>query len=133
MMNEVFGAAIAVYSRAQAIADGALVDLTAWAGEGADGMLAGFTVPVAVTAAVWEEIHAIPRRLAGLADVRGRAHDLLWMARCAGVRARDADRCEFRVIMPVEGLVGRTRRYVLHVGPGDAGEPVVTIMLPGED
>ena len=38
---------ISTYTRAQALADGVLVDITLWARE------AGFTIPVAVTAAVW--------------------------------------------------------------------------------
>lgn len=37
-MTELFGEPISVYSRAQAIEDGFLVDVTAWAGDGPDGM-----------------------------------------------------------------------------------------------
>lgn len=68
------------YTRAEAIADGVLVDVTP---EATAGMLGGFSVPVAITAALHEAIAAIPPALEGLADVRGRLHDVLWMANVA--------------------------------------------------
>ena len=69
------------YSRAQAIADGVLVDVTRQASPAE--MLGGFAIPVAVTAAVWAAIEAIPDSLAGIADARGRLHDVLWMTSLA--------------------------------------------------
>ncbi len=52
-MTEVFDRVAHRYTRSQAIADGLLVDLTAWAsGDADDGMVFGFTCPVAVTAQV---------------------------------------------------------------------------------
>ena len=52
-MNEtssvLFGAPIHVYTRAQAIADGVLVDVSDTARD------AGFRVPVALTSAVWAD------------------------------------------------------------------------------
>jgi hypothetical protein len=47
------------------------------------GRPVGFVRPVAVTAAVWKEINAIPPRAQGLQSVRGRTHDVLWMAAIA--------------------------------------------------
>lgn len=46
-MDDFFGGVIHSYSRAQAIEDGVLVDVSSMAKE------AGFIWPVAVTAAVW--------------------------------------------------------------------------------
>ena len=132
-LTSLFGEPISVYTRAQALADSVLVDLSAWAGSGPDGMLGGFKVPVAVTAAVWGDIHAIPARLEGLASVRGRAHDLLWMASCAARRAGDGPEVRFRLILPIQGERRQERTYKLHIGPGDQGEPVVTILRPDED
>jgi hypothetical protein len=43
--TDLFGEPISVYTRAQAVADGVLVDVTAWASTGPEGMLGGFTVP----------------------------------------------------------------------------------------
>lgn len=70
-----------VYTRSQALADGVLVDVTRQASPAE--MLGGFTIPVAVTAALWVGIESIPASRQGIADVRGRLHDVLWMAACA--------------------------------------------------
>lgn len=80
-----FGEPIDAYTRAQALADGVLVDVTRQASPAE--MHGGFRLPVAVTAALWAAIEAIPQRLAGIADVRGRLHDVLWMAACAARRS----------------------------------------------
>ncbi len=64
------------YTREQAIADGVLLDLTEWARE------TGFTVPVACTAAVWNDYIVPPQEMYQFGQSeRGRAHDLLWMVR----------------------------------------------------
>ena len=47
--TEMFGDLIDSYSRAQAIEDGTLIDVSEIANE------AGFTIPVAVTQAVWHD------------------------------------------------------------------------------
>ncbi len=82
------------YSRAEAIEDGVLVDLTEWASS-TKGFIGGFKIPVAVTAAVWADIEAIPKRLRGLQDIRGRAHDVLMTCfGCAALRrARGEPKC----------------------------------------
>ena len=48
-LTEIFGEPIHVYTRAQALADGELVDVTTTAAE------AGFRIPVALTRAVWAD------------------------------------------------------------------------------
>ena len=53
--QELFGEPISVYTRAQAIEDGELVDVTEWASS-KTGFMGGFTVPVAVTRSVWADI-----------------------------------------------------------------------------
>ena len=118
------------YTRTEAIADGVLVDVSEWA-SATTGFHGGFTVPVALTAAVWADVEAIPRRFQGIQDVRGRAADLLWMAALAARRNTKGAAVLFEVLLDV----GRTRRqqYRMVIGPGDNGEPVVTIMKPGED
>lgn len=104
------------YTREQAIADGVLVDVSATARE------AGFTVPVALTAAVSADLNH-------QGDREGRLWDLLWMGRLAA--RRGGQETLYTLIMPV----GRKKRYTakLHVGPGDTGEPVITILRPDED
>lgn len=111
------------YTRAQAIADGTLVDVTEWANSGA--ILGGFTIPVAMTAAVWS---LVQKPDLGHEDVRGRAHDVLWMALLAARTKLESDRAYFTA------RLGRSDvRMWIHVGPGDNAEPVATILLEGED
>lgn len=124
-LTELFGDPISVYTRAQAIEDGSLVDVTEQAGSGPDGMLNGFTCPVAMTSTVWGVIERIPASLDGIADVRGRLHDVLWMARLAAKRGGDA--ADFVVILPSRGSRKRNRTLRMVAGPGDAGELVITI------
>ena len=66
-----FGEPIAVYTRAQALADDVLIDVTAWAQE------SGFRVPVAFTAALWA---LVEDHVTGTDEMRGRAHDVLTLA-----------------------------------------------------
>lgn len=95
-MTEVWGEPVSVYSRAQAIEDGVLVDVTEWA-SAKNGFIGGFTCPVAFTAAVWAlvEVPAVK----GFQDTRGRAHDVLWMGSLAlrSALKRSEDRARFVV------------------------------------
>jgi hypothetical protein len=114
---------IHTYTRAQALADGVLVDVTEWASS--REILGGFTISVAMTAAVW----ALLQEPQGSGEsVRGRAHDVLWLAALAARQHRDNDRTAFRVLIGTD-----TVALWLHVGPGDSGEPVATVMREGED
>lgn len=125
-MHEFFGEPIHVYTREQALDDGQLVDVSRIAQE------AGFRFPVAVTAAVWADIADIPDSKSGIQDVAGRTWDLLYMAAVACRRGQENASGEllFKLIMHV----GRSTYYTakLDLGPGDEGEPVVTIMGPEE-
>jgi len=98
---EFFGEPIHVYTRAQALRDGVLVDVTEWA-SAETGFHGGFRVGVAVTAAVWADLCDLPAWVEGYQDLRGRAHDLLWMAALA---ARRGEGCEtkFDLILPLSG------------------------------
>jgi hypothetical protein len=116
------------YSRAQAIGDGVLIDLSEWAKE------TGFKIPVACTAAVWNGYIVPTDRTRGLGQSeRGRAHDLLWMLFNAIRKGGSGDTLLFQVMF----LQTPNRRLLVKLksvcGPGDHGEPVLTIMLPGED
>ena len=116
---------IYAYTRAQALEDGVLVDVSETARE------AGFVWPVALTAAVWALVEDIPRRYRAWQTVEGRLYDVLWMAYCA-IRSAEHSSTELRYTLLMDH--GR-RRYLtlkLVTGPGDHGEPVVTIMLPDE-
>jgi hypothetical protein len=134
------GVLIFSYTRAQAIADGVLVDVSKLAKE------AGFRYPVAVTAAVWAECVTVPDGVAGQ-DETGRLWDVLNLLRFAiGSKVAvpryalpgqnlDGERVDFAVHVRKDNSEGDPPLVDLYAlcGPGDDGEPVVTIMLPNED
>jgi len=70
-------------------------------------------------------------------DESGRLWDVLFMAFVAIRTAADSgDRLRFSLYrVPSDGCTMEAQEVTLKlmVGPGDAGEPVVTIMLPNED
>ena len=117
------------YTRAQAIEDGVLIDVSAVARE------AGLRYPVALTCGAWARCVAVPPGVE-CQDEAGRLWDVLTMLRLAargqregarevrfGVRVRDDNR---------EGTPPLVRLKAV-CGPGDQGEPVITVMLPDED
>lgn len=114
----IFGEPISVYTRAQAIEDGVLVDVTEKSTE------AGFRFNTCVTAAVWSDLS---NNLGAGESTMGRLWDLLMIAKVAARGAR-GDRVEFQV------KIGRKLNdYWMHIGPGDTPHPVMTIMQQGED
>jgi len=128
------------YTRAQALEDGVLVDLTAWAKE------TGFKIPVACTSEVWHRYIVPPAGTRELGQSeRGRAHDVLWMlfvaiqrqtagrkAKRGGHREPD-DQLLYQVIFLQAPNRPETVTLKSICGPGDNGEPVLTIMLEYED
>lgn len=116
------------YSRAQAIEDGVLVDLSEKFG---DLVREHYKVPVAVTASVWEIITKAVNNPRWMNDFDGVIHDILWMSRVYFRPLSESGRI-FRV--KIRGA-GRKSLFdfKLVVGPGDEGEPVATISLPNED
>ena len=122
------------YTRAQALADGMLVDVSEVASE------AGFCVPVAVTQAVWHLIVPNPAEQAACQDLQGRLWDTLYMAFLAIRRRGGASSSEqllYRVIFQLRGRDGRNGQHTVTLkilsGPGDEAEHVITIMFPEED
>lgn len=112
------------YTRTEALADGTLVDVSI------EGREVGFTVPVALTSTLFETIVGIPKDSGE--DQRGRTHDVLFMAACATRKERDScePRVEFSVLMTTDKGVKATLTLLIDFGPGDAGEPVITIGYP---
>lgn len=120
------------YSRAQAIADGVLVDVSAMARE------AGFSVPVAMTSAAWADFVEWSDQDSSRQthqDESGRLWDVLWMSHLAARRAQGGTVAVQFYRVPRGGKRRMPRKTTLHmnIGPGDAAEPVITLMLPGED
>ena len=126
-MNDDF--VIHAYSRAQAIADGVLVDCSALARE------AGIRVPVALTRAAWDLCVALsPAAKDALNDEQGRLWDVLWMMSMAIRRqAGNGDRLLFSLNCVTERVQPSRVTLRAVIGPGDSAEPVLTVMLPDED
>lgn len=132
-VTELFGEVIYRYTRAQAIEDGVLVDVSETARE------AGFRWPVAMTSAAWADCVAWSEednQRQVNQDESGRLWDVLWMALNAIRSANGGTQIEYQLYrVPRDGKSAEARLTSLKLvcGPGDAGEPVITIMLPGED
>ena len=119
---------IFAYTRAEAIADGVLVDVTSTARE------AGFRYPVALTRAVWCEYVEVPAGVEGQ-DEKGRLWDILVMLSYAIRRSREGSELRFRLHVRNDNR-DRTPPLVelkALCGPDDDGNPCITVMAPGED
>jgi hypothetical protein len=95
---------------------------------------AGFRYPVALTADAWAKCVAVPPGVA-CQDEAGRLWDLLWMLACTVRRGGSGSAVRFGVHVHNDDR-DRTPplvRLKALCGPGDQGEPVVTVMLPEED
>ena len=142
-----FGPPIYSYTRAQALADGVLVDMDHATDD--DGKkLSPFIFPVAMTRAAyaetieaggrWDFDPADPESeiliLPAGQNVTGRLWDLFTMLRHAIRPNRPGERLPFSVLIDTHGN-GRPHLVRLRAvcGPGDNYEPVITIMLPTED
>jgi hypothetical protein len=119
---------ISRYTRAEAIRDSVLIDVSETARE------AGIRYPVALTRAVWERCVAVPPG-ATCQDEAGRLWDVVWMLRCAVARSAHGPEVRFGVHVRNDNRE-RTPplvRLKAACAPGDRGEPVITVMLPEED
>lgn len=122
-MNEI----IFAYTRRDALADGQLIDVSAAAKE------AGIMFPVAVTAAVWHGSVTVPRACPEQEEAR-RLWDIVWMLRYAITSMAHPDSMLLFVVLIQNDEQGpKEVTFKAVCGPGDAGEPVITIMLPTED
>ena len=112
------------YTRAEAIRDGVLIDVSATARE------AGFKYPLALTAAAWAKCVAVPPGVV-CQDEAGRLWDVLTML-CFAVRGSRDGRPEVRFGVHVRNDNRERRPPLVRLkalcGPGDQGEPVVTVM-----
>ena len=134
MTESFFGEVISAYTRAQAIEDGVLVEAGSLIKENV------FKWPVALTSAAWadcvawsdddseKQVHQ---------DRSGRLWDVLTMA-AYEIRnsSGSGEQMLFQLYrVPRDGKATEAEIATLKliVGPGDQGEPVITILLPNED
>lgn len=116
------------YTRKQAIEDGVLVDVSETA------MELGFRYPVAVTAQVWAGVVVPDEKAKSLGQSEaGRLWDVLWMLHVAIKGSTGSpDTLLYRLIVS-DGRKQREVKLKSTCGPGDEGEPVITIMGEHED
>ena len=124
--------AIHTYTRAQAISDGMLIDITPMATE------AGIALPTVVSANLYHGHVVPPTNTLDLGQsIEGRLWDVLMVLRAYGKRAEGN-----RITFPVDIVAGRTPegaprvvtvKVIAMVHPSDDAEPVITIMLPEDE
>ena len=113
------------YSRAQAIEDGVLIDVTA------EAKSYGFKLPFVIGDNLFNRYVTPPPGLEGEGQsLAGRLHDLMSLAAVSARTGLQQDRVEFEVLFLMKPGKHEKVRCVLHVGPGDHGEPVLTLCLP---
>lgn len=119
---------IFAYTRAQALEDGVLIDVSETARE------ASFSYPVALTRAVWSKYVEVPEGVEGQ-DEAGRLWDIVWMFRHAIRRNSDRSELRFQLHVRNDNRDGTPPLVELKAvcGPGDDGSPCITVMLPEED
>ncbi|MDN5892879.1 MAG: hypothetical protein L0H93_02535 [Nocardioides sp.] len=127
---------ISTYTRADALNDCTLIDTGPLAAE------AGFKFPMALTRAAWEDCVAWTIHdgdaTGHLQDETGRLWDVLTMAR-HGIRQTGPGQSV--TSFPVNRITRNAHAHsdptqqwlILEIHGGDHGEPVMTVMLPGED
>lgn len=121
-LEDIFGPVISSYTRAQAIEDGVLADLSSLFP--ADTKI--YKYPVACTSAVWDLIEKASHK--DRSNAGGIVWDICYMSAKFPVRKIDESTMLFRV------TIGRkTHTLKVNCGPGDKAEPVMTIMLELED
>lgn len=134
--SQPFGEVIHAYTRAQAIDDGVLEDVSYIASR------MGFKFPVAITAAAYDayvDWNDEDTKRLGYQDSTGRLKDILWMLLIA-IRCNDISDegglftfyCIPRHSQSKQRTPEKVQLKAL-VGPGDNFEPVITIMMPDED
>jgi len=129
--DQPMGPIIFSYTRKQAIEDGVLMDLCQPVYEPMLKML-GFKIHIAITATAFHEAVGDPEAMAKErpGDVLRGVWTMLKVIREEIGRSKEGvDRIHFQLPRPP----GKPCALWVHIGPGDEGEPVLTIMLEGED
>jgi len=118
---------IHAYTRAQAIEDGILVDVSKTAWE------ARIKYPVALTRAVWCEYVGVPEGVEAQ-DEAGRLWDVLTMLVNALLASTcgPSDTIEYQLYVRNDDREPKLVTLKAVCGPDDDGSPCITVMLPEE-
>lgn len=121
-------AVISAYTRKQAVEDGVLIDITC------EARAHGFALDTVVTGNLFHKYIEPPDGLDGEGQsIDGRLHDLLMVGMVAAKKGKGSSRVQFQVLFLMRPGFQQKVTVIGQVGPGDEGEPVLTIMLPEDD
>jgi len=117
------------YTRAEAIADGILIDVTGLAVE------AGFSCPVALTIVAHERYVKAPEDMEDMGEMNetGRLWDILMVLRHAARKSAGRSEILFRLSARESGCEMAVATLKAVCGSDDDGEMCLTVMLPEED
>lgn len=129
--DSVFGEVIYSYTRADALNDGVLVDIT----NATATIEAGIRFPVAVTSAVFHVVDPDEKLKQKGQSFEGRLWDLWTIFKYELKRkGQNTDEIHFApLFLTNEKQLPVPIKMWAKCGPGDNAEPVITIMLEGED
>jgi len=117
---------IFAYTRAEAIADGVLIDVSEMAKE------AGFKYPVALTSTVYAKYVEVPQGISGQ-DETGRLWDILNMLRFGAAKSRGEAEILFQLYVRNDNRKPKLITLKSVCGPNDDATPCITVMMPDED
>jgi ABC-type uncharacterized transport system YnjBCD permease subunit len=121
---------VAAFSRAEAIADGRLMDVSEMASD------VGFRFPVCLTSRTWWAVIEPTQRARRLGQSsEARLWELLWAVRCALLRRVCLERAAITFRVQLSEGEGRARTVTLRAvcAPGDDSRPTLTVMMPDEE
>lgn len=116
------------YTQKMAIEDGVLIPV-----DPEICQEAGIKIPVIIGNRLWYEWINVPEGLEGIQDLEGRLWDTLYMFTFAVKRKRITGTTgKYTVIYTDENQKQVEIEILAVCGPGDNGEPTITLMLPEE-
>jgi hypothetical protein len=132
-LTEIFGEVIDVYSRANALEDGVLIDLGQFFHQGKPVLESvGIRYPVAITSAAFGAALSGEDDLEADPELPHKVVHLLRSMKEAINESANGHLLRFKVVN-YRGAESSTIDLKAMCGPGDDAEPVLTVMLPDED
>ena len=115
-------------TRAQAIDDGVLMDVTTQA------KVCGFRIPVAMTSTLFGDCWQWAEDVAQGDEEPSGERFVSWVLRfaCETIRA-SGQTGKDRLPLSLSYFSGKPTHALVHIGPGDDGEPAATLMYSGEE
>lgn len=124
------------YSRQQLLDNGVLINVTAWIHRemGLGKKDCRLRVHAAVSAKLWRALHEIPSEIRFFQTVRGRGHDVLWIASWALRKAEKAgqDYLLFQAVLPTDENDADCKTLRVESAVDEEGRRHVTVGFPEE-